>query len=238
MIEMKITPIEGGNNKKIYSVDLSNIFFCISVPNEAQEINMVINLIDTNLLINSNGFNKLNVPNIYNKFNQNNIAVITPVMIVSKNTPIMINQIMEQIKQGNEQYKMIFNRLLSYLINKSYEILKNEGKSVHTEIGIEQNPDYRAFIEEFISKYPSRLKLVNYYDRPKENEPQGNSQDGGGSLANTTTISLDEMSSSDVMGKPKTLVKKPQSSAPGFVSYVLLGVMVAVISLVILYLLL
>ena len=140
MVEMKITEIKGGINKEIYAVNISNIFFCISVPSDAQEINMVINLINNpNSLINENGFNYFEIANIYNQFNQSNIAIITPIMIINKNTPIMINKIIEPIKQGNEQYKTIFNKLLSYLINKSYDILKNKGKKIRTEIGIEQN---------------------------------------------------------------------------------------------------
>ena len=229
-------------NRNIYLINDKNISFYISVPNE-EKAAIVINLIDNANEIDISNGNAHNVTNkineIYSKFNYDNIAVVTPVIN---------NQITEQVKNNAPQYVSYLNKVLGYLINISYRYLKDNGKEVYEQIKLNNNESYKDFNTKFVSMYNNRVELVNYNNPPAnkientnmpivENTSIEQNENSNEELANTTTIPLDD-AYKEIEQEKENVKKLTRKREPGFVSYVLLGVIVAVISLVVLYLLL
>ncbi len=232
---MNQTVIGNVLNKNIYLISDKNISFYISVPNEDKTA-IVINLEDNTDIIDISKGNTNDITSkingIYSKFNYENIAVVTP---------IINNQITEQVKNNNPQYVSYLNKVLGYLINISYRYLKDSGKEVYAQIKLNNNESYKDFNYKFISLYKDRVELVNYNNIPQnrfENtNEESTQQTNEEALANTTTIALDD-AYKEIEQEKENVKKLTKKREPGFVSYVLLGVIVAVISLVILYLLL
>ena len=113
---------------------------------------------------------------------------------------------------------------------------------VDSKIKLYNNDLYGVFNDWFVKRYNGRVELfsnsvaINNNSANKfVNMPQPKVLDSEASkvasdvLDSTTTISVVDQSS---------VVKPTEVKEPGFVSYVLLGVVVAVVSLVILYMLL
>ena len=127
------------------------------------------------------------------------------------------------------------------LINKSYSTLKQNGKEVFQQIKLNNNESYKSFNEKFTSMYPERIQLAKYDIAPVNltNQPTNINvatlTPPTEPLANTINIALEDTKEelSQNNKHVKTLKREP-----GFVSYVLLGVIVAILSLIGLYLLL
>ena len=232
---MNQTVIGNVLNKNIYLVSDKNISFYISVPNE-DKTSIVINLVDNANAIDISRENANDITSkineIYSNFNYDNIAVVTPVIN---------DQITQQVKNNEPRYVSYLNKVLGYLINISYRYLKDNGKEVYAQIKLNNNESYKDFNDTFISLYKDRVELVNYNNIPlnrfentnEENTKKTNEE----ALANTTTIALDD-AYKEIEEEKEDVKRLTKKREPGFVSYVLLGVIVAVISLVMLYLLL
>lgn len=227
-------------DKDIYLVNDKNIPYFIGIP-KGEKVSIVLNLVNNTNEINISFTNPMEVKEKilkeYSKFGGNDNAVVTPVIS---------NNIMEQVKlPDNGEYISHLNKVLGYLINVSYRYLKDNGKEVYEKIKLDNNDTYKDFINKFVSMYSSRVELVDYKPEnasdkviPFNREPRtvipDSELDTNENLANTTTIALDDAYKE--IGEEAT--KTVDNKEAGFVSYVLLGVVVAVISLVILYMLL
>ncbi|MBR3162273.1 MAG: hypothetical protein IKF19_06050 [Bacilli bacterium] len=229
MEKMLITNINGRN---IYIFTDDKISFYISMPNmEFNNTNIAINLIDNtnniNIANSNNELIKEEITKIYNNFHQDDFTIITPVLD---------SNLTEQIKLNNDE--KIFNytdRIISYLINCGYKILTNENIQVNNIIKLVNNPTYNDFNKWFINKYNGRVELIESNNNTLKQESE---------VPNDISVSSEEKNiANEVLENTNTInaikdnemVPEEKTRDLGFVSYVLLGVVVAVISLVILY---
>ena len=218
------------NNRSIYLISNDKISFYVNMPS-SKDVSIAINLVDNvnNINMGMNNVNaiKTEISNIYdNLIDLNTIVFITPVLD---------NNLMEQIKLNNNEKIFIYtDKIISYLINQTHGLLTEEDISVNNIIKLKNNLSYHEFNNWFVKKYNGRVELLNinnqYEQQYSEKESINNSEIrlADEVLENTNTLSPIKESNKEV-NNTRDL---------GFVSYVLLGVVVAVISLVILYMLL
>lgn len=224
---MNQTLIASVLNKNVYLVNDPKVPFYISIPN-GENVNIVLNLVDdvSKISISSSNMTNLTseITNVYSKFNFSNVAVVTP---------IMDSNLLEQVKLNNSESSFNYlDKIMGYLINTSYSFLKNNNIEVENKIKLNNNISYKYFNEWFVNRYNGRVELVDYSNAPVN------------SFENVSQVNVSNEIADSVLDE--TSVIEPVSNVsgggnikePGFVSYVLLGVLVAVISLVILYLLL
>ena len=227
MNKMLITNID---NRRIYLINDDKISFYINMP-EATTTRIAINLLDKtdkiNIDINNNERIKEEITNIYSTYHYNDISIITPVLDTN---------ILEQLKLNNNEKIFIYtDKYISYLINQAYSLLTAEEITVNNIIKLNNNKTYKDFNEWFIKKYDGRVELVDYnkssFDNFFSNDSVNKEINQDKSLANKV---LDNTNSMDVI-EDEYIPNETGERDLGFVSYVLLGVVVAVISLVILY---
>ena len=213
------------DNKNVYLVRDNNISFYICVPS-SNKVSIVLNLVDNSNLINMNNANMTDLTNcindIYSKFHFNDVAVVTPVID---------NNVFEQVKLGSEQAFLYLDKVMGYLINTSYKYLTGNNIGVDEKIKFNNNTNYSKFNEYFVNRYKDRVLLVNYNEAPVnafENKSVNSS--GSDMVANNVLENTSVIDTIDTSVNSSGNIKEP-----GFVSYVLLGVLVAVATLVLLY---
>ena len=224
---MNQTLIASVLNKNVYFISDPKVPFYVSIPN-GESVNIVLNLVDdiSKISISSSNMTNLTneITNIYSKFNFSNIAVVTPVLD---------SNLLEQVKLNNGDSAFSYlDKFMGYLINTSYSFLKNNNIEVENKIKLNNNISYKYFNEWFVNRYNGRVELVDYSNAPVNSFENVSQVNVSNEIADSV---LDETS---VMEPVSNVSGGGNIKEPGFVSYVLLGVLVAVISLVILYLLL
>ena len=251
----EINQIISGNDEKIYYVK-NAVPFYISIPNSMKEVTIVINLVDDPdiLTTRKTSFKELGNKIIeeYSAFKQNNIAVVTP---------LLRSEEMEKIKlNSGKEYTDNLKLVLSKIINISYNILKSSGKEIPQQIILNDNETYRSFNELFSKEYKNRIRLAKLDERapiitqaPNIAPPITPMMEQTAPVSNiniapvtppTETLSGTEginvaLENNEELEQTKSKVKtRKLKREPGFVSYVLLGVIVAILSLIGLYLLL
>lgn len=216
------------DNKNIYLITDKNISFYICVPN-VKRANIVLNLLSNTNNINMNITNISDltneVVNIYSKFHFNDIALVTPVLD---------SNLLEQIKLNNDEKIFAYtDKVMGYLINASYGILTSSNIEVEKQIKFNNNLDFQQFNDWFVKKYNGRVELVNYNTAPiNKFDNEATSKPDNSADAKLASDVLDNTASMQTLDSDSN---STTTKEPGFVSYVLLGVIVAVISLVILY---
>lgn len=145
--------------------------------------------------------------------------------------PVIHADILKQANQIGSQSYNYLNQVLSFLINTSYKILSYNHIEVDNQILLNNSKKLENFEQNFISKYQGRVQSVKLIEEetpqvtipitsPIENAP--------------IKTDVDNVTPTEMPEEEKT-IPKVESHEPGFVSYVLLGVVVAVLSLVFLY---
>lgn len=215
------------SNTVVYLISDKNISYYLSVPiNNSGKISIAINIMDN--------INNSNVSGTYQMFDNQNICLISP--LLDKN-------ILFQMKTQNEQVYQYADKCISYLINAVYKMMSNNNRNVDGKIILIKNDAYILFENWFTTRYKDRVECREF-NTPKPNpetpiqniQPQATipvvdtvgEQKASAVLDNTKDIVTNNEQTSTTSNEPKDL---------GFVSYVLLGVVVAVVSLVILYML-
>lgn len=237
---MNQTLIANVGDKSVYLMNVQNISFYISVPKTLKS-SIVLNLVtDVNLISTNNNMVVLTnqITDLYSKFNVGDVAVVTP---------ILDGNILEQVKLGNDEKVFVYlDKIMGFLINTSYGVLKNNGVEVDNKIKLNNNQVYNNFNSWFVKRYNGRVELVDYNSTPNS-IPSGSAAN---QFVNMTQAPVEKSEASalasDVLDNTTTIstvdidngVKPTEVKEPGFVSYVLLGVIVAVVSLVVLYMLL
>ena len=217
-MEQKV--IERNQEQCIFLIRESNIDFYLVIPN-CKKVHIVLGV-----------FLDVTVDFIKSIPKQNDKALVIPVLN---------RQFLEQIHNGQVQNYASLDNVLSFLINTSYQILTYNHIGVETQILLHNNADFISYNQQFVSKYQGRVQLIDLL--PKEViQPE----------EVVSSVSVDppvhenvlQSEVSDIM--PDSMEENQEQLSPnlrearepGFVSYVLLGVLVAVISLVFLYLVL
>ncbi len=198
----------------IYFIEEQNICFYLMIPN-AKKITLVLEL----------------YPNI-------NDEIVKKIPIISEKViviPVLEEKIFTGIKSKQVDYFNYLDNILSHLINASYKILTFNHLEVEKKVILNQNSLYDGFNKWFIQKYESRVELMDlglnnsslldekqeYTQTEKQPIPEDVPVKDSNPNIPETTPPLEE--------------EPPKDKEPGFVSYVLLGVLVAVLSLVFLY---
>ncbi len=220
-------------NTFIYYIQDEKIPFYISIPlNINSDVSIAIDLLDNPNILNSN---QTNSEIINNKLNQIYLNYKETATVI----PLLDSNLMEQIKlNNNEKIFTYTDKIISYLINQAYSFLTGENIKVNNTIKLYNNRKYQVFNDWFIKKYNGRVELTDYNNQTNNNmnnviapHPE---EKAAQNLANEVLENTNTINTINEEG----VTQEKNTHELGFVSYVLLGVVVAVISLVILYMLL
>lgn len=216
------------NKHDIYLLSDNNIAFYISIPKvmEFNSVNISIDLKDNfdkiNVSKNDIVYVKDELANIYQDIDSENITLITP---------IFYNDILERIKkESTEGLFSYLDKCLSYIINNAYKVLVERNIQVNSKIVIVKNDKFFNFINWFSSRYSSRVDTMQYSEL----------------LGDFTSI-IPVVNTDNIISVPTEKINNDnnfdsgietnlkESYSTGFISYVLLGALGIVITLVILY---
>lgn len=229
---MNKTLVANLEDKRIFLISDNNISFYIGIPNDAKATIVLDLLDDISSIAFSNNMEQLtnNVTNIYSRINFKDSAVVMPVID---------NNILEQVKlNNNSQVFSYLDKVMGYLINHAYSVLKENGKEVNSNIKLTNNRAYSSFNSWFVNKYNGRVSLVDYLNAPVNRFDEEEKND----VKDNVNLEMDTKVADSILENTQSLdntqgnnVYHDEAREPGFVSYVLLGVIVAVVSLAILY---
>jgi len=207
----------------IYLLSDNNISFYISIPKikEFSAVNISIDLKDN--------FNKLNINEndmiyvkdelsaIYKEIDYENITLVIP---------IFHNDILNRIKTNpTEGLYNYLDKCISYIINNAYKTLVSFNVSVNSKIVIVENEKFKGFIDWFSKRYSSRIDTKQYSE-----------------LIGEFTSVIPVISTNDIANITQKQKEQAEGNIPvkektssGFISYVLLGAICIVVTLIILY---
>lgn len=167
--------------------------------------------------------------------------------------PVINEQILTSANHLDITSFKYLDNVLSYLINISYRVLTNNKLSVNNKILLNNHTSYENFNQKYIQKYQGRVELYNLFSKFTSNtqnifEPISNQVSEfkpveppfkAEVINNNSTDAIEESIEPILYDEPViTSSDAKNNKEPGFVSYVLLGVLVAVISLVFIYIIL
>lgn len=244
-MEQKI--ISQNEEQCIYFIKETNLEFYLIIPNYKQ-VNIVLGLF----------------PNI----TESEIKTLPKEKDKALVIPVITDQILTSANHlDNTSFKYIDN-VLSYLINVSYKILTHNNITVAQKILLNNHSLYTNFNQQYIEKYQNRVELYNLIPKtetistnnqnevttktsaepifkpvePPFSKPTPTTNINNNTNQNPTNTSTDTIEDSiDTILSDEPIITSPEKKEthePGFVSYVLLGVLVAVITLVFIYIIL
>ena len=158
--------------------------------------------------------------------------------------PIINNQFLTNANNLEPTSFTYIDKVLNYLINTVYQILNYNHVKVNEKVLLNNHSLYENFNNKYIERYNNRVELYNLMKPVEELHETIEKQPIEETALETVPEPIDN--SLPLTNQPEeqnneilenTNVKKRVREL-GFVSYVLLGVLVAVISLVFLYLML
>lgn len=217
MNEMNKRVIEQNPNRNIFLIQDGKLSFYLIIPN-SYVMNITIGLFEN---INDEAI-KL-IPNHKDK------AIVVPVVN---------NQILSRMNViGSNEYNYM-DKLISYLINTSYNILSRYQWKINNEIYLNQNVSFTNFNNEYLKNKRGRVFPIDLFPKEevKVEAPVVNNV-AENNIVNNQNVDMP----TEVMNEAplqEEFTPKKRVREPGFVSYVLLGVIVAVMSLVFLYMIL
>lgn len=145
--------------------------------------------------------------------------------------PVIHADILKQANITGSQSYNYLNQVLTYLINTSYKILSYNRIEVDNQILLNNSKNLENFEQNFIAKYQGRVQSVKLME---EEIPQVITPITPQIETPLIKPDVDNIIPTEMPEEEKP-IPKVESHEPGFVSYVLLGVVVAVLSLVFLY---
>lgn len=210
--------IERKGTRFTYLIKDNNIEFYLIIPNN-NRVSIVLNIMEA-----INNDKVKNIPEFMDK-----------VLVI----PVLNQNIINYLKTPAPSYNQSDN-YFSNLINTSYKILTHNKISVEPLVFLNNDTSFGNFNTYFVNKFNGRVSLidlnisnqnisstiispVNQVIKEKKDLPQG----------------LEDIYNEKITLKSESNSKKDDNKKePGFVSYVLLGVMIAILSLIFLYMLL
>lgn len=211
------------NKHDIYLLSDNNISFYISVPKtEAfKSVNISIDIKDNfdkiNINKNDSVYVKDGLSSIYQEIDNENITLVIP---------IFYNDILERIKQmPTDNLFSYLDKCISYIINNAHKVLVSHNVQVNSKIVIVKNDKFNNFIEWFSQRYSSRVDAKQYSE-----------------LLGDFTSVIPVINTSGILEVPTEKATVSEGNIPvrearstGFISYVLLGAIGIVLTLVLLY---
>jgi len=211
--------IERKGTRFTYLIKDNNIEFYLIIPNN-NRVSIVLNIMEA-----INNDKVKNIPEFMDK-----------VLVI----PVLNQNIINYLKTPASSYNQADN-YFSNLINTSYKILTHNKITVEPLVYLNNDTLFSNFNTYFVNKFNGRVSLINL----------NISNQTVSSIASSTPVNtvfeekkeipqgLDAIYSEEITLKSDNNTKKDDNKKePGFVSYVLLGVMIAILSLIFLYMLL
>lgn len=247
---MKETLICSLEKHHIYYFNDSNAsFFMLTPYKEYADTNISIRLksnYDTyDLTKNSLEVVTNELINYYRNLDNYNITLILPVFYDD-----VLNRI--RVVDDMEIYQKL-DRYLGYIFNTAYAFLTKNNIKVNNSIYVINNDSFNKFTNWFVARYNNRIEYKTILDLVKENGTYSNynvietpninfvvGKDEEPTIDKTVEMELETFDSfaRDVIpaDSGKKTVKNRKDTSSGFVSYILLGVITFVVSIVLLYL--
>ncbi len=142
--------------------------------------------------------------------------------------PIIDQNILLGVSQNQAESFQTLDNTLSEIINSSYQLLTYNHLEIDNNILLNKVGQYQTFYNWFINKYNGRVQLAEL-ELIEKKEPQPQVQNTPTPPPTPTTPQVQEQDGP---------IEEQESKSLGFVSYVLLGVVAAIASLIFLYLIL
>ena len=201
--------------KYIYWIKEKDNEFYLTIP-QSKKVSLVLNMI--------------------NRIDDNIIKEIKEIKEKVIITPIIKQEIIDGIKQNSAEAFGKVDEILSNILNLSHKILTYNHLEVENYVYINENNEYTMFNTWFVKKYEGRVSLIKL-------EQQKEQQIVKEPLFTTNTLEDTTPEINKKEQKPVQITEtedfsnhlEPERKDMGFVSYVLLGVVVAIASLILLY---
>ena len=202
----------------IYLIKDTGLEFYILIPNN-NKVSIVLNIIE-----NINNDKVKNIPEFIDK-----------VLVI----PVLNSNIINYLKTPASVYNQADN-YFSNLINLAYKILTHNRITVDPLVYLNNDNLYNSFNNYFVNKFAGRVNLLNINLQPNNIPTEVNKIEvPNNEIKKDLPQDLDDIYNGEITLKETNVSKKDTNKKePGFVSYVLLGVMIAVLSLIFLYMLL
>ena len=205
---MEQVVVEKSGTRFIYLIKDNNIQFYLIIPNN-NKVSMVLNIME----------------NVGDERVKKIVEFNDKVLVI----PVLNSSIISYLKNDSLQYNQADN-YFSNLINKVYNILAHNNITVNNKVYLNNDLEFSGFNNYFVNKFKGRVDLISL-------ELNGVLDKNEGSIFQTPSV-LDSIYNEDISTTSKNPEMIGKNHEPGFVSYVLLGVFVAILSLVFLYMIL
>lgn len=143
-------------NHDVYYVKTDVVNYYITIPKKIESTNICIELKNKmgnyDMELNDEVWVLENVKNTYSYIDNYNITLVLPVL---KENHISILEKIDTYK-----YEQI-DKIIGYIINNSYSILKEKNVKVSNQIVLVNNDRYKTFINWFMGKYQTRVTCKN-----------------------------------------------------------------------------
>ena len=194
------------SNRYIYFIQDGDVKFYLAIPKMAN-VSLLLNLID--------GIDDIKVKqdSVFNR------------VVIS---PVIGREVLDGLLQNKVSDYQKVDDIFSKAINDSYQILTYNHIAVERSVSLNENRTYSMFCQWFCQKYNGRVQLIPYKQEMVESVTPVVNQ----GVVNQVTDANPDVVSENI---EETVPAVQSKGGLGFVSYVLLGVVVAVVSLVFLY---
>ena len=139
-------------NHNVYYIKTDVINYYITIPKYIENTDICIELKNKmsnyDIELNDEIWVMENIKNTFSYIDDYNITLVLPIL---KEEQISILE-----KIDNTKYEQI-DKILGYLINNSYNTLKEKSKKVSSQIILVNNDRYKTFINWFITRYKNRV---------------------------------------------------------------------------------
>lgn len=210
--------IERKETRITYLIKDTGLEFYLLIPNN-KKISIVLNIIE----------------NVNNEIVKKIPDILDKVLVI----PVLNGNIINYLKSNLPSFEQADN-YFSNLINTSYKILTHNNIVVDPLVYMNNNYLYTSFNNYFVNKFNGRISLITLNLEPiREISPINNIQSPVVEEKKEVINELDNIYNEEIVLKENNEIPKEKNKKePGFVSYVLLGVIIAIVSLVFLYMLL
>lgn len=244
---MKETLICSLEKHNIYYVSNSNYGFYILVPfREYTDTNIAVRLKSNyqNYDLNKNSLENVTseLINYYKNLDNYNITLILPVFY---------DDILSRIITVEDMDKyMVLERYFGEMFNSAYSLLTKNNIKVNSNIYVINNDSFRGFTNWFVSRYNNRIEYKTILELIKQNDSYNSynvvetpninfvvSRNEVPSIEKTVQLEVETFNSivKEMEDNTKKLPVKKVNNNAGYVSNILLGVIVFVVSLLLLW---
>lgn len=246
-MNMKETLICSLEKHNIYYVNNSNCGFYILVPfKEYADTNIAVRLKSNyqNYDLNKNSLEAVTseLINYYKNLDNYNITLILP---------IFYDDILSRIITVEDMDKyVVLEKYLGQMFNSAYSLLTKNNIKVNNNIYVINNDSFKGFTNWFVSRYNNRIEYKTILELIKQNDsfnsynvvetPNINfvvSKNEVPSIEKTVQLEVETFNSvvKEMETNSKVNSEKKETDNAGYVSYIFLGAIVFVVSLLLLW---